>query len=371
MLKKAMTAAFAAAAVLCMAIPAMASTFTSQDGILSIELPNDSWTQLQDPAKWIALSDGSNMITVEHFSNGEKLPEIVVADSHYVNTLMAAYSTQNEVFVATGFVTDPAMMNNINDALLSIKVLKYDTKQAVATSKPGSGEFVIAPRDLTMYVQVTSDGLSVRNGYSVDSTLIGSLENGTPVKVTGAVQRDGNDYGWYQIAFNNGSGFVSADYLTTTAPSAAAPGASAQPSGNTGAASGSSGNTSSNTSAAEAGGSEESTTYLVYSQGSGRPVNITGSNGVYYDGEGNVYYAAGGGNFADNSGAYYTTTMPASAPDSEVLGLVSTGSGRPVAITATEDGEFQDDEGNVYYPNEDGTFSDEYDAVYEVSGSNE
>ena len=76
MLKKAMTAAFAAAAVLCMAIPAMASTFTSQDGILSIELPNDSWTQLQDPAKWIALSDGSNMITVEHFSNGEKLPEI-------------------------------------------------------------------------------------------------------------------------------------------------------------------------------------------------------------------------------------------------------------------------------------------------------
>ena len=203
------------------------------------------------------------------------------------------------------------------------------------------------------------------------STLIGSLENGTPVKVTGAVQRDGNDYGWYQIAFNNGSGFVSADYLTTTAPSAAAPGASAQPSGNTGAASGSSGNTSSNTSAAEAGGSEESTTYLVYSQGSGRPVNITGSNGVYYDGEGNVYYAAGGGNFADNSGAYYTTTMPASAPDSEVLGLVSTGSGRPVAITATEDGEFQDDEGNVYYPNEDGTFSDEYDAVYEVSGSNE
>lgn len=108
MLKKTMIAALAAAAALCLAVPAMAeeaekkNTFTTADGVLSIDLPNENWAQLEDPSKWVALSDGSNLITIDHYSNGEDLPEIVVADSHYVNTLTAAFTTQNEVFLATG-----------------------------------------------------------------------------------------------------------------------------------------------------------------------------------------------------------------------------------------------------------------------------
>ena len=195
MLKKTMIAALAAAAALCLAVPAMAeeaekkNTFTTADGVLAIDLPNENWAQLEDPSKWVALSDGSNLITIDHYSNGEELPGIVVADSHYVNTLTAAFTTQNEVFLATGFVIDPAVMNDINASMLSIKILKYDTKLAV-TKEASKDEYTIVPRDTTMYVKV-NDTLSVRNGFSVDSALIGSLANGTAVHVTGSVQKNG------------------------------------------------------------------------------------------------------------------------------------------------------------------------------------
>ena len=57
-----------------------ANVFTSEDGILSITLPNESWIEIQDPGKWIALSDGANLITLEHYSNGEKLPDITTSE---------------------------------------------------------------------------------------------------------------------------------------------------------------------------------------------------------------------------------------------------------------------------------------------------
>ena len=111
-------------------------------------------------------------------------------------------------------------------------------------------------------------------------------------------------------------------------------------------------------------------TYLVYSEGSGRPVNITGSNGVFYDGSGNRFYENGGGVFSDEDGCTYTTWMNESAPDEEVIGLVSDGSGRPVTIMENEDGSYTDQDGVEYYVNEDGTFTDQYDATYQISEIN-
>ena len=338
------------------------NTYVSDDGILSIELPDENWQPIQDPTKWIALSDGANLITLEHFSNGEKLPDIVVADSYYKNTLTAAFTTENEVFLANGFVIQPEMINAINEAMLSIKVLKYDTKLAVNKNAPIASEYTIVPRDMTMYVNVGGDVLNVRSGSTVDSYSIGELRSGAAVHVTGVVQRNGADCGWYQIAFGNGTGFVAAEYLTATPPAA---GFAPAPASNPTPAPASS-------DAAPASDPDlPNETYLVYSQGSGRPVNITGNSGIYYDGEGNVFYAIGDGLFCDDYGAYYTTWMPESAPDSEVIGLISDGSGRPVTIMENEDGSYTDEEGNEYYESEDGTFYDDYDATYEVSGTND
>ena len=128
MIRKPVVAILAALAVSCFAMPAAAETFTSQDGVVSIELPGENWKQIEDVTKWITLSDGANQITIEHYSNGEKLPEFSAADTNYVNIIQASFSTQNEVFIATGSVVDAEKVPEITNAIMAIKVLKYDTK---------------------------------------------------------------------------------------------------------------------------------------------------------------------------------------------------------------------------------------------------
>ena len=254
------------------------NVFVSSDGVLSIELPDDSWKEVQDPNKWIVLSDGENQITLRHFSNGAGLPGIVTADDQYSKTITSALSTKNEVFIATGLVANTDEEDEINDSLQSIKILKYDTKLAVEPEAPAPAqkpEATPAP---------------------------------APAEETKTVEE-------------------------------AAPEAPVE-------------------------------TYLIYSEGSGRPVNITGSNGEFYDGAGNRYYENGGGVFTDEDGCTYTTWPNESAPEEEVIGIVSDGSGRPVTIMENEDGVYTDEEGVEYYENDDGTFTDEYDATYQISGIN-
>ena len=220
-MKKSLFAAIAAAAVLTFAMPAAAETFTASNGVLSIELPNENWKEMVDPSKWIALSDGANLITIEHYSNGEKLPNMSIANDHYVNVYQAVFSTQNEVFIITGSVVDAAKIPEIANAIISTKVLQYDTKKKIVqteTENVSSSEFSVASLDKTMYV--TSDGLNVRSGYSTDDAVIGGFGYGSSVQVTGSVQKNGADYGWYRVAYNNGSGYVSASFLSDTAPAA-------------------------------------------------------------------------------------------------------------------------------------------------------
>ena len=218
MIRKTAVALLAATVALCFSMPAAAETFTSSDGILSIELPNENWKQIEDPSKWITFSDGGNIITIDHFSNGEKLPDISVADAHYVNVYQAAFSTQNEVFIITGSVVDAANIPEIATSIISAKVLKYDTKLAVGKGNDVSvSEISIVPLDKTMYV--TAEWLNVRLGCSMDDTIIGGLDYGSSVKVVGTVQRNGEDLGWYQIAYENGTGYVSSGFLSDTAPS--------------------------------------------------------------------------------------------------------------------------------------------------------
>ena len=216
-MKKAILAVLALAFAACLYVPAAAETFTSSDGVLSIELPNENWKEVEDTTKWIVLSDGSNVLTIDHFSNGEKLPDMSVADTHYVNVYQAVFSTQNEVFIITGSVVDAAKISEVTNMILSAKVLKYDTKTAVRKEDtPSISEFSVVPVDKTMYV--TGDGLNVRAGCSTDDLILGTYDNGAAVHVTGVVQRNGEDYGWYQIAYGNATGYVSAGFLSDDEP---------------------------------------------------------------------------------------------------------------------------------------------------------
>ena len=229
-MKKAVLAVLAVSFAAFLAMPAAAETFTTADGVLSVELPNDDWKEIEDSNKWVVLSDGDDIITIEHYSNGEKLPDMSVADDHYVNVYQAIASTQNEVFIITGGVVDSEKISEVANIIVSAKVLKYDTKLAVhKEDAPAPSEFSVAAADKTMYV--TASGLNVRKGWSTEEELLGTLEYGTQVHVTGVVQKNGADYGWNQISYGSGSGYVSANFLSDSAPAQASNSSSGSSSG--------------------------------------------------------------------------------------------------------------------------------------------
>ena len=280
MIRKTVVALLAAIIVLCFVMPAAAETFIPEDGVISIDLPNENWKKIEDVTKYLTFSDGANQITIEHFSNGEKLPPISVADSHYVNVFQAAFSTQNEVFVVTGSVVDAAKIPEVTQAIMSLKVLKYDTKRAVSSQpQTGTSEFTVVPMDKTMYV--TADSLNVRKGCSTDTQLLGGYKKGSQVKVTGSVQRNGVDLGWYQVNYEGGTGYVSSEFLSDTAPAS------------TGSSSGSSsGSNSGSSSGSSSGGSSSVYTgnvITVYDETGDAYTLYQNKNGLWYDNSGTAY----------------------------------------------------------------------------------
>ena len=406
MFKKLMTAALAAASVLCLSIPAAAETFVSSDGVLSIELPNENWKQMQDPVKWLVFSDGANLITIEHYSNGEKLPESEVADENFVSVYRAEYSTQNEVFISTGKLVDAARIKEVVGAISTIQILKYDTKLALKEQKEteiSPSEFSIVPVDKTMYATA---GVNVRRGCSTEETIIGGLELGAGVRVTGVVQRKGADYGWYRVDYNGVDGYVSASFLSDQAPS----GVTASGRQFTGKAvtiyaqSGTAITIYESTdgqwydgngvhyiwltenSLTNDGGGEAFTTnkpantgdngltvagdpiYVYWMNGSSEKLTPY-SDGSYYTDNWVQYWYAGGGAYAGADGTTLYWDEPILTPDSSgskgEYGLSSQGSGRPVVVHE-EDGQWYDVSGVMYYNQGNGTFVDENGDVFNI-----
>ena len=338
MFKKGLFTALAATAVLCMAVPAAAETFTAANGVLSIDLPDENWKEITDPGKWIALSDGANLITVEHFANGEKLPDITVADEHYVDVYEAAFSTQNEVFIVTGSVVDAAKIPDICNSIMSLKVLQYDTKQAVKKDTVSVGEFSVVPMDTTMKA---TTGVYVRQGCSTDSAIIGALVSGDTVRVVGKVQRNGQDLGWYQISFGSGTGYVSASFLTEDKASAS----NATP-----------------TPAPTQGGRQYTGAVKTIYDADGNAVTVyEATDGHWYDTFGVQYTDLDGYTFSSEDGFNYSTNRPqTSSSTNKPTGsgfTVYWGNSNTTTLTPYSDGYYYSSEWVRYTDNGDGTYS--------------
>ena len=391
-MRKAVLAALAATSVLLIAAPVYAETFTTSDGVLSIDLPDETWKEIVDPEKWVALSDGANTITVEHYSNGEKLPEMSIANDHYVNVYQAVFSTQNEVFIITGSVVDAAKIPQIAGTILTAKVLKYDTRTAV--SKDG---YTIEPLDKTMYV--TSNGLNVREGYSTSYAILGGVPYGSALKVTGKVMLNGADAGWYQVSFNNATGYVSGSFVSDTAPETEKPVSGLQFTGKACTIYSVSGAALTIYKATDgnwydAGGGkytwitgdklqspagEQYTTYNPATTGSyptGGSYTVYWTNGnattltPYSDDtlrspEGVKYTSVGNGTYAGEDGTTLYSQIPDLTSGSQ-HGLSSQGSNKPAVIGQDSQGNYVDGEGILYYDQGDGTYVNEYGDVYDV-----
>ena len=404
MKKRSVILALAAAAALCFGMAAQAETFTSADGVLSIDLPSESWKEMVDPSKWIVLSDGSNTITIEHLANGEKLPDMTVADEHYVNVYQAVFSTQNEVFIITGSVVDAAKIPEIANAIVSAKVLRYDTKLKVqAQQQVSASDFSVVAADKTMYV--SSEGLNVRSGCSTDDPIIGAFAYGSSVRVTGVIQKNGADFGWYQVEYNGGTGYVSSAYLSDTAP-AAKTGKKDQSGitftgtattvyamdgtaitiykatdGNWYDVNGTKFTWLSDYQLSNDGGDSFTTNKPASSSGITPVSSITAywlngnaetltlySDGNYYSSGWVMYIDAGGGAYAGADGTTLYAEMPqlGTAGSSLTHGLESQGSKRPVEISSSDGSTYYDASGIAYYPQGDGTYVDENGDVFDV-----
>ena len=205
--------------VMAAASVAGAAEITTSDGVLSIDTPADEWKETADPNYWFVVSDGKNTITVDHLSNGEILPSVDIAGSEYGAVYQAFVSTRNEVFVVKGLAASQEELNVVMQAIGTIRVLKFDTKTAVQKdTEVQVSQFGLRQINATYYV--TADELNVRSGCSTDDPAIGAVRYGEPVTVTGAVTKDGADYGWYQIQLNGSIAYVSSSFLSATAPAA-------------------------------------------------------------------------------------------------------------------------------------------------------
>lgn len=121
----------AAAAVLTLAVPAGAATITSANGVISVDTPDDSWKEISDAGSVLSLSDGKNVITIRHYSNGESVPAVAFASMDYKGICQSFVSTPNEVFVAEGKTLETTELQKVMSIIGTMKILQYDTKTAV------------------------------------------------------------------------------------------------------------------------------------------------------------------------------------------------------------------------------------------------
>ena len=287
MLRKKITlvASLFLAGLLCTAAQAD-NTFTTPEGVLSIALPGDNWQEVADDSHWLTFSDGNDIITIEHLSNGENLPEVQLANDNFMDIYQVFFSTKNEVFVITGKIADANSIQPVRDAISSIDVLKYDTKKAINKTEPAAASANLEISPIGKAMVCVADTLNVYNGCSVAHSIIGTLSKGNGVYVIGSVLVNGIPNGWYQIDYLGlMTGYVSAAFLGEVVEATPVPTQAPAEPYKTGSVIG---------------------LYFLWS-----PVSIYGySDGSFRDDAGLFYTNQGNGVWTDSNGLYYYDYYP-------------------------------------------------------------
>lgn len=215
--KQWMAIVIGAAASLVLSMPVMAAEITTGDGVIGITTPDDTWQEIQDADTWVTLANGSDVIRIQHYANGEQLPVMTVASASNPKTYQAVISDEQEVFVITGLAADAESYDAVCEAVQSVEIKKEGTKTAVGTQeKTAADEFSIEKVEEEFWVECQV--LNVRPTYSISGEVLGNLEQGEKVQVTGIVKKGTQDYGWRQISYQDGIAYVAAPWLTDEEP---------------------------------------------------------------------------------------------------------------------------------------------------------
>ncbi len=297
--------------------------YRTADGVLSIQLPNAEWAVLADPNYWFAVTDGDDVITITHLSNGEALPPVTVAGSEYAAVCHAYVSTENEVFVIKGCAVSPDSLKDIMMALSTVKILKYNTKVAINSAAPAAAvdQLTVDPCNKVLYS--VSKHLNVRTDCSTDARKLGFLTYGQPVVANGIVRLNGRDYGWYRINYNNKTGYVSSKFLSEVAPV------------------------------------QQGEFFLVYAENGGTVSIRDTGKGYYQDGNGHQYkYLHGSLYYRNDNDTTYSQdpTYWTRYQNSSEAFWVYAKDGSAVQIYAAADGTYMDAAGNTYYHNDNNIY---------------
>ena len=308
--------------------PAQPRTFTTDDGVMQLTLPDDSWKQINDEGSWLALSSGTDHITVDHLSNGDPLPTVVIADDQNVEVYQVFYSTKDEVFVATGTVEDAAHMDEVCDIIESFKVLEFGTLKA---KQPDQPSFDLRPIGENMYC-IADDGVHVRSGCSTDDAIIGGVSYGDQVYVNGMVTKDGQDYGWLQIQYGNDVGYVWGEFFDVNQPAPPQPDPVVT-----------------------------DTSMFLYAPAGGNIDWFQWTDGIWRSYDGSIVYIDDGNGLwtASDGSIYYSDpfnpNMDPCVTDDELT--VYSADDEPVTLFVYTDGSWRDGMNDLYYPNGDGTIT--------------
>lgn len=98
----------------------------------------------------------------------------------------------------------------------SDKKTEENTEAEDDASQQNDG-YSVSPVEGSMYCHA-EDGVNVRAGYSKDDAIIGVLQYGDLVRITGEVLKDGANYGWYQVDYGGQTAYVSAEFLSVHQP---------------------------------------------------------------------------------------------------------------------------------------------------------
>ncbi len=208
---------FAAGVMLMASLPAGAATFTTPDGVLSIETPSDSWVQQSDPDTWFVLSDGSCMIEIDHLSNGEMLPGVQAPSDGREMSCQAFITMNNDVFAIKATAQSREELTELIKMLGSVTIPESGTAPAVQNETPASSVSEYGLRAINALYNVATDELNLRSSYDIDSAVLDVLEKGDQVLVTGAVTKNGSDYGWYQVEYDGETAYASSSFLVPDA----------------------------------------------------------------------------------------------------------------------------------------------------------
>ncbi|MDD7218443.1 MAG: SH3 domain-containing protein [Clostridia bacterium] len=344
-------AAFAATAVLMAGgTTVYAKTAETSDGVAQIELPDETWKEVSDPQRWAIFSNGYDAVAMLHYSNGEELPAVAEADETYEWVYEKVISNKNEVFVFLGLSEKEDHFDAVKKAVDSIEIKQYNTKKAVKSSKNiDKSSFKIEEMNKTVYVAV--DTLNVRAGHTTEDYIIGELDYGDAVQVTGQVVIDGAGTEWYRVALNGSVGYIYGEFVSDQQPSAQ----KEEPKKQTTEGSETDGN---KVPGGEPLSRDEGEELILY-RADGSTFGIYPyTDGYYYDGDGEAYEISGGsGDMWKrlSDGEKFTTYDP----NDTTIVVTDESTGESNTLTRGEDGLYYDKNQMSYFHREDGAWVDE------------